>query len=155
MLIIFHCHLVTVQPGVNCSRFIFCDIDCVHVCLSCLQIPGSISKGALRRGQGARRGSRPKRGAQWGPCPSTGVWMGTAEKVLDQEAQNKPAIKCLVCVTCCFTVTRSPVGPEGQKPRAPRGLSNSFFEVCLSSLNTWTAPQFGRTLSTNMAPLSL
>ena len=48
VLIIFHCHLVTVQPGVNCYRFIFCDIDCVRVCLSCLQIPGFINKGALQ-----------------------------------------------------------------------------------------------------------
>lgn len=45
VLIIFHCHLVAVQPGVNCLRFIFCDVDGVRVCLSCLHVPGSISGG--------------------------------------------------------------------------------------------------------------
>lgn len=39
--IIFHRHLVTVQPVVNCSRFIFSAIDCVGP--SCLQVPGCIS----------------------------------------------------------------------------------------------------------------
>lgn len=76
----------------------------MHVCPSCLRIPDSISKGALPGGgNGEVAGKREE--AQGGPCPSTGVWMGTAEKVLDQQAQNKLTIKCVMRVTL---VIRSP-----------------------------------------------
>lgn len=74
VLIIFHCHLVTVQPGVNCCRFIFCDIDCVHMCPSCLQIPGSINKGALQwMGEG---GMGKREGPSGDPAPSFLLYQG-------------------------------------------------------------------------------
>ena len=103
VLIIFHCHLVAVQPGVNCLRFIFRDIDCVRVCLSCLQVPGSIS-GGVGGWSGAQvmgnRGMRKREGPQQGlpPPPAfccTRVWMNIAKKVLDEKTQDRWANICL------------------------------------------------------------
>lgn len=99
VLIIFHCHLVTVHPAVNCCRFIFCDIDCVHVCLSCLQVPGSISGvGGGRLQVVGDRGMRKREGAQWGTPPlafcCARVWMSIAKEVLDEKARDRWANMC-------------------------------------------------------------
>lgn len=70
-----------------------------------------------------------REGAQWGPCPSTGVWMGMAEMVLDQEAQNELTTKCLGECDLLFNQVSLP--------------------------QTWrAAPQFQRPLSSHTAPSS-
>lgn len=61
-----------------------------------------------QQGGTARGGSREVVGkrerAQWGPCPSTGVWMNTAKEVLDQETEDKLTIRCLVSLICCLVI---------------------------------------------------
>lgn len=78
-LIILHCHLETVQPGVNCRRFIFCDIDCVPVCLSGLQIPAQIGGGgwtALGGGRGQGSEETVPLSLSLGPAPDFPCWAG-------------------------------------------------------------------------------